>query len=70
MGAFTAGVPLTPAMRRKYGLGPKRTKQPSVATMRRWLSDGVAKATDGCKVEPDGDCRHGAHSWLRELGVI
>ena len=35
---------------------PKKNplKPPSIATMERWANDGVAKATDGCKVEPDG----------------
>lgn len=47
-----------------------KRKEPSVATMRRWISDGVAKATDGCRVEPDGTCEHGADSWLLVLGLI
>jgi hypothetical protein len=45
-------------------------KQPSIATMTRWLSSGVAKATDGCRVEPDGTCQHGKPSWLLFLGYI
>ena len=48
----------------------KQTKEPSIATMTRWVSDGIARATDGCKVEPDGTCPHGCNSWLIELGVI
>jgi len=43
---------------------------PNDRTMERWVADGVAKATDGCKVEPDGTCRHGHLSWLLRLGVI
>lgn len=43
---------------------------PSMATMERWVSDGVAKATDGCRVEPDGNCQHGHESWIRVLGWI
>ena len=27
-------------------------------------------ATDGCRVEPDGECQHGAKSWLIVLGYI
>ncbi len=46
----------------------KRT--PSLTTMERWMSDGVAKATDGCEVEPDGHCPHGKPSWLLFLGYI
>ena len=48
----------------------KTTKTPSLKTMERWLMDGVAKATDGCRVEPDGTCQHGAQSWLIVLGFI
>jgi hypothetical protein len=48
---------------------PKR-KIPSIKTMERWVYDGVAKATDGCRVEPDGVCPHGKNSWLIELGII
>ncbi len=45
-------------------------KEPSLATMERWSCDGVARALDGCKVEPDGTCPHGFESWLLKLGVI
>ncbi len=43
-------------------------KRPSLATMERWISDGIAKATDSCRVEPDGHCEHGHSSWLLVLG--
>lgn len=46
----------------------KVTKQPSISTMYRWLDTGIARATDGCKVEPDGTCQHGKQSWLVKLG--
>ena len=45
-------------------------KQPSMATLEKWAENGVAKATDGCKVEPDGKCQHGKESWLLVLGFI
>ena len=45
-------------------------KRPSVATMEKWVERGVARATDGCRVEPDGRCPHGAESWLLVLGMI
>lgn len=45
-------------------------KPPSESTMMRWLNDGVAKAIDGCSVEPDGHCEHGKPSWLLRLGLI
>jgi hypothetical protein len=47
-----------------------KRKQPSMATLEKWVSNGIAKATDGCKVEPDGECPHGCKSWLIELGFI
>lgn len=50
--------------------GTARHKRPSIRTMERWVSDGVAKATDGCRVEPDGTCPHGCRSWLMELGYV
>ena len=44
--------------------------QPGLATLERWVSNGVAKATDGCRIEPDGVCEHGHQSWLLRLGYI
>jgi hypothetical protein len=35
-----------------------------------WTFDGIAEATDGCQVEPDGWCEHGHVSWLVYLGLI
>lgn len=46
------------------------TKVPALATLERWSSDGVARATDGCRVEPDGRCEHGHQSWMLRLGII
>lgn len=43
---------------------------PSLRSLERWASDGVAKATDGCRVEPDGSCPHGRPSWLLATGTI
>jgi hypothetical protein len=43
---------------------------PTLKTLNKWMMDGVAKATDGCRVEPDGECQHGHKSWLLVLGVI
>lgn len=47
-----------------------KCKPPTVATMDRWVSDGVARSIDGCRVEPDGECEHGYPSWLMALGLI
>ena len=46
------------------------TKRPSLATINRWFEEETAKATDGCRVEPDGTCKHGCESWLLVLGLI
>lgn len=54
----------------KKEISKKTTKQPSIATMEKWISNGIAKATDGCKVEPDGCCEHNCESWLLKLGLI
>jgi hypothetical protein len=47
-----------------------KPKEPSLATLERWSNSGSARATDGCKVEPDGYCPHGCPSWLLELEMI
>lgn len=50
---------------------PKPTaKQPSLDSLERQADSGVCKATDGCRVEPDGTCPHGHVSWLIYLGYI
>ena len=43
---------------------------PSPDTLGDWVYDGVAEATDGCRVELDGVCPHGCPSWLLLLGYI
>ena len=48
----------------------KKKKIPSIKTIERWFMDGYCKATDGCKVEPDGVCPHGKQSWMLVLGLI
>jgi len=48
----------------------KQKKAPSIATMKKWVENGIAKATDKCTVEPDGYCPHGCPSWLIKLGFI
>lgn len=45
-------------------------KQPSMKSLEKMVFDGIAKATDGCKVEPDGRCPHNHVSWLIYLGYI
>ena len=48
----------------------KQTKQPSMKSLEKMVFNGIAKATDGCKVEPDGVCPHGCQSWLLVVGLI
>lgn len=44
--------------------------KPGLATLETWSDNGIAKALDGCRVEPDGTCPHGAPSWMLVIGVI
>lgn len=43
---------------------------PSWRRIEKMCEDGIAKATDGCQVEPDGTCQHGFPSWVIVAGVI
>ena len=45
-------------------------RPPAMRILERWSLDGIAQATDGCRVEPDGCCMHGHNSWLLEMGLI
>lgn len=46
------------------------THEPSIRLCEMWADEGFAQATDGCIVEPDGECEHGHPSWLISLGFI
>jgi len=46
------------------------TPAPTLEQLEEWSYDGVAEATDGCEVEPDGRCEHGHNSWLLAYGFI
>lgn len=46
------------------------SRPPSMGTLNRWMDDGVAKAVDGARVEPDGFSPAGAPSWLLAMGLI
>lgn len=43
---------------------------PSMASMERWVSNGVSKSVTGGRCEPDGYSCDGAPSWLLVLGMI
>jgi hypothetical protein len=43
---------------------------PSIEQLEEWMAEGGCEATDGCWVEPDGQCEHGKKSWLLVLGMI
>lgn len=58
------------AYKAKYPEAVKITAPPSPKTMERWMDEGVAKALDGCRVEPDGRCPHGMPSWIMEVGMV
>lgn len=38
--------------------------QPRLDDIMEMERDGVAETPCGCRVEPDGTCCHGAHSWV------
>jgi hypothetical protein len=44
--------------------------RPTLEQLEAWADEGICEATDGCQVEPDGECEHGNPSWLVELGLI
>ena len=43
---------------------------PSDSQLMDWSNDGGCEAIDGCWVEADGTCEHGAPSWLLAMGMI
>ena len=45
-------------------------EKPNMEELEKMMNDGIADATDGCRVEPDGECEHGHSSWLVYLGFI
>jgi hypothetical protein len=48
----------------------ERFPLPTMGELRSWMFDGTCEAIDGCIVEPDGRCPHGAPSWLIYMGMI
>jgi len=44
--------------------------EPGEEDLMHWTFNGTCDATDGCTVEPDGQCEHGHVSWLLYLGLI
>jgi len=38
--------------------------EPDEEDLMDMVDEGTADATDGCAVEPDGECSHGHPSWL------
>ena len=48
----------------------ERYPLPTMGELESWVFDGACEAVDGCTVEPDGTCPHGAPSWLIQLGMI
>jgi hypothetical protein len=74
LAALKPGVVLATYLRKEAEAGRKASPckgvPPSLATLKQWTSDCVARATDGCRVEPDGVCDHGHPSWMLALGYI
>ncbi len=46
------------------------TEKPTIEDLEQMIMEGVAEATDGCQIEPDGVCEHGHPSWLLRFGLI
>jgi len=47
------------------------TDEPDSDQLEDWMyEDSGCEATDGCWVEPDGECSHGFPSWLLYLRWI
>lgn len=45
--------------------------QPEMEILGYWMAEfSGCEATDGCWVEPDGECQHGHPSWFIRLGLI
>lgn len=59
-------------MSNKYGdhRDQEMEPEPSEEDLEWWVFDSVCEATDGCQVEPDGECPHGHLSWLRFYELI
>ena len=53
-----------------YRYFSKFINPPSVGTMEKWVSDGIAKTVTGHRTEPDGFGPDGSPSWLLVIGVI
>ena len=47
-----------------------KTREPEHAVLQEWEQQGGCQATDGCWVEPDGECEHGYPSWFVYLEMI
>jgi len=45
-------------------------KSPSLASLERWVNDGIAQSVSGHRVEPDGYGPDNSPSWLLALGLI
>jgi hypothetical protein len=45
-------------------------ERPSDVELQDLFNDGLCEATDGCPVEPDGECAHGEPSWAIVLGLV
>ncbi len=54
----------------RTGDHPPTVPEPTLEQVQFWILDGLAEATDGCEVEPDGLCPHGHKSWLLHLGYV
>lgn len=47
-----------------------KIKKPTISQLEQWRYNDECEATDGCRIEPDGYCKHGYPSWLLALWLI
>lgn len=45
-------------------------KSPSLASLERYMDDGICESVFGERIEPDGWDSHGSPSWFLALGMI
>ena len=71
LAALIRRIDSSPRRRVAWGVwGLAYGEKPDFETLEGWEEEGGAEAVDGCWVEPDGVCEHGAPSWLLVLGLI
>lgn len=69
-GLKTLKVGVTVEKYRELYPSARVVRVPGLKSLENMSFNGIARAVDGCRIEPDGDCQHGFPSWLKVMGVI